>query len=82
VSINEQQSDLNFRYSWDDLHPANMRQCILEKCSGNGSLRLTAWLPLKFAVKGKVVRLRDKDGNWSDGWMVKETFACASAAGS
>jgi hypothetical protein len=28
------------------------------------------WIPEQFAVKGRVVRLRDPIGNWSDSWLV------------
>jgi hypothetical protein len=34
----------------------------------------TAWLPEKFAKKGRVVRIKGDDG-WDDGWHVVEVYA-------
>lgn len=31
----------------------------------------TSWIPEKFGVQGKVLKLKDSDGNWDDGWIVK-----------
>jgi hypothetical protein len=28
------------------------------------------WLPEKYAVVGESVKLKQKDGSWSDGWLV------------
>ena len=42
------------------------RQCELHRADGR---RTTSWLPEKFAVVGKVLRLRCV-GTWSDGWCV------------
>jgi hypothetical protein len=43
------------------------RQCRLKK---NESWQVS-WLPEKFAVVGKVLKLRnDKDDAWDDGWTV------------
>ena len=33
-------------------------------------MRTTSWLPSRFAVLGKVLRLQDNEGNWEDGWHV------------
>ena len=30
------------------------------------------WLPEKFAKRGKVVKIRDRDSEWSDGWKVTQ----------
>ena len=40
-------------------------QCLLRK----GETKQVAWIPEKFAKRGKVVRLRDEDG-----WRVVETY--------
>ncbi len=43
------------------------RQCNLKK---NNSYQ-TSWLPEKFAVVGKVVKLRnDETDEWDNGWVV------------
>lgn len=42
------------------------RQCNLQK----GNMHQTSWLPEKFAIPNKVVKLRDDDGQWDDGWIV------------
>lgn len=45
-------------------------QCKLVK----GNLETTSWIPAKFAVVGKGLKLKDDYDNWSYGWVVKETF--------
>jgi hypothetical protein len=42
-----------------------MKQCLLIR----GNRRQIAWLPVKFAVAGKFVRLHDVDG-----WKVSRVF--------
>jgi hypothetical protein len=42
------------------------KQCGLK----NGDRYLNTWLPEKFAVKGKFVKLKQADGSWWDGWEV------------
>jgi hypothetical protein len=49
--------------------PIKYRQCRLEKAEGGDRLERTLWLPVRYAVKGDVVKLRD-NGVWSDGWRV------------
>jgi hypothetical protein len=41
----------------------DVKQCVLNK----GNLWMTVWIPAKFAVKGKILRLKDDDG-----WRVDE----------
>lgn len=41
-------------------------QCSLK----NGNTYTTTWLPVRFAVEGKYVKLKQKDGSWWDGWLV------------
>ena len=31
---------------------------------------LVTWLPERYAVKDKWVKLKDKNGNWDNGWQV------------
>lgn len=32
------------------------------------------FIPSKYAILGNVIKIKDDDGIWIDGWMVKETF--------
>lgn len=43
------------------------RQCNLQK----GNMHQTSWIPEQYAVTNKVLKLRDPDGVWEDGWVVK-----------
>ena len=45
-----------------------MKQCKLQK----GNIKTTSWLPEKFAVEGKCLRLKENN-KWSDGWLVIST---------
>ncbi len=47
------------------------RQCELEKAEGSTIGRVVSFLPEKYSRVGEVVKLKDDDGNWSDGWVVK-----------
>lgn len=44
------------------------RQCYLCK---NDNMFQTSWIPEKFAVLNKVLKLRDPDGEWDNGWVVR-----------
>jgi hypothetical protein len=51
-------------------------QCTLEKPTETGFLRKVTYIPAKFAVLGKVIKLKqtinpDFDDDWEDGWVVK-----------
>lgn len=41
-------------------------QCELVR----GNEKQTSWIPSRFAVLGKVLRLRDEGGAWEDGWKI------------
>ena len=43
-------------------------QCAMER----NDVKYTAWVPAKFAVVGKYLRLKMENGKWEDGWLVKE----------
>jgi hypothetical protein len=45
------------------------RQCRLVKKTTRGERQKTSWLPEKFAVLGKALRLRQGE-EWEDGWVV------------
>ena len=46
------------------------RQCRLVKRIEGGELGLVSWLPEPFAAPGRIVKLREGDGSWDDGWVV------------
>lgn len=46
-------------------------QCILHKELPKGTKTTTIFIPEKFAVMEKVIKLKDNNGEWEDGWVVK-----------
>ena len=48
-----------------------MRQCKLIK----DTMYMTTWLPIQFAKVGKILKLKESNGEWSDGWVVDEVGA-------
>jgi hypothetical protein len=46
------------------------RQCRLVKRVENGEFVLVSWLPEPHAATGRMVKLRNDDGSWNDGWEV------------
>ena len=36
--------------------------------------RTVTWIPREFAKVGKVIKIRDDDGLWTDGWRVDEVW--------
>ena len=44
-------------------------QCLISK----GNKTQVSWIPKKFALKNKVVKLK-VDGKWDDGWLIKEVY--------
>ena len=48
------------------------RQCRLIKRTLVGQLIQLSWIPEPHATVGKMVRLREEDGSWNDGWLVSE----------
>jgi hypothetical protein len=47
------------------------RQCRLVKRVEGGELVLVSWIPEPYASAGRAVKLRDDDGAWDDGWVVR-----------
>lgn len=45
------------------------RQCELKQLNPTSFTRRVSWIPEKYAVVGKVLKLKD-NGVWSDGWRV------------
>jgi hypothetical protein len=46
------------------------KQCRLTKKHENGYWQQVSWIPEQFAVKDKVLKLKDSDGVWENGWVV------------
>jgi len=47
-------------------------QCTMErKAEGGGTQHTTSWIPECFANVGETLKLRDDNGVWVDGWLVK-----------
>lgn len=49
-------------------------QCKLQR----GNKITYSWIPKKFAVKGKFIKLKN-DGVWEDGWQVVEVWSTRTA---
>jgi hypothetical protein len=47
------------------------RQCRLVKKIRDGEAIQTSYLPAEFAREGRVVKLREADGGWDDGWVIR-----------
>jgi hypothetical protein len=48
---------------------ACFRQCELEKAPAETGVTQVCWIPEKYAVMGRFVKLKDQ-GKWEDGWKV------------
>ena len=52
------------------------RQCQLRKKHADGSASCTvSFIPEPYCIKNKVLKLRDKDGKWDNGWVVESAGA-------
>ena len=47
------------------------RQCRLVKKIRDGEMIQTSYIPEEFAKYARVVKLRDEDGAWDDGWVIR-----------
>lgn len=45
-------------------------QCTLEKPTTSGTLRRVSYIPSKFAVLNKIIKVKEDDDTWNDGWTV------------
>ena len=50
------------------------KQCILERRDNSSITRTISWIPEKFAIEGKILKLKDY-GAWTDGWKVVAAFS-------
>lgn len=48
-------------------------QCVLQKKSIDGLLQRVSYIPSKFAILNNIVKLKEEDGTWTDGWKVTTT---------
>lgn len=48
----------------------NYRQCKLQKKTANGTMEQTSYIPEPFCQVGRILKLREDDGTWNDGWKV------------
>jgi hypothetical protein len=46
------------------------RQCVLIKNIENSYLETTSYIPEPFCKVGRILKLKDEDGTWDDGWKV------------
>jgi hypothetical protein len=51
------------------------RQCRLTKPIAGGVRVQVSWIPSRHAVVGKMIRIRDDEGAWDDGWLVESAWA-------
>lgn len=51
------------------------RQCELARPCGLDCRELmTSWIPEEIAKVGETVRLKDEDGEWTEGWLVLAVY--------
>jgi len=48
-------------------------QSTMRRSIATGCLRTTSYIPQRFAKVGGVVKLKDENGLWVDGWVVERT---------
>ena len=53
-------------------------QCFLERKAGNTSFETVSNIPENYAVVGNVLKLKNEDGTWTDGWIVRSVNASFS----
>lgn len=46
------------------------RQCRLQKYNSNSYLEQTSFIPEPYCVEGKILKLRNNEGVWEDGWKI------------
>lgn len=49
----------------------NYRQCKVTRKHDGSETSTVSWIPEKFAILNKVLKLKDKDEKWTDGWIVE-----------
>lgn len=46
------------------------KQCVLQKKSENSCSEQTSYIPEPFCKVGRILKLKDENGIWDDGWKV------------
>jgi hypothetical protein len=46
-------------------------QCTLERQVPEGKQTIVSWIPEQFATVGEIRKLKNAEGIWSEGWIVK-----------
>ena len=46
-------------------------QCAMRRNIAGGSVQTTSYIPQEFAKVGRVLRLKDDNVGWVDGWVVE-----------
>jgi hypothetical protein len=46
------------------------RQCTLRRVIPTGHVTQVSYIPEKFAVVGRILKLKNDDDTWTDGWKV------------
>ncbi len=46
------------------------KQCRLQRETGHGIEETTTWIPIMYAFRGRILSLKQKNGEWSSGWKV------------
>jgi hypothetical protein len=49
-------------------------QCLLSKGQFIEEYWTVAWIPEKYAERYKILKLKEDNGTWSDGWVVNTIF--------
>ena len=52
-------------------HNPLYRQCRLVKKIRDGETIQTSYIPAEFAKLGRIVKIREDDGSWDDGWVIR-----------
>lgn len=53
-----------------------MKQCRLVRKHDDQAIDvLVSWIPDKFAKKGKLLKLKQNDGRWEQGWVVDHVYS-------
>jgi len=49
-------------------------QCLLKRKLENCSIIDVSWIPVEYAVIGKVLKLLKEDNSWENGWVVIKVY--------
>ena len=57
-------------------------QCILEKHENESRHTKTCWLPEKYAILNKIVKIKEGKNKWEDGWKIVEAYGSTNESSS